>query len=666
MKHIFYSLLAAFGLLCVTASCSDNEDEIYAPTGAKKTLTYTVTAEGTGASYNATDHKLDFGAAPDKAEVSITSNTRWKAVVKNCPEGWCTIDPASGGNGDGFTITVRDNMREKRQCDIDFYVVDALGNETDLSEVSIPSITVTQEVSNVRLSPSSLEPFPAYTETVSPKDFSITANDVAWTLTVDYESEEDGSFVKISPVKGMNDDGNGVFSGSTDATFTLSLDNNRAAAGRRATLTLRSDVGTYPVEIMQQGSDYVFEVSPSETQRISDAGDVLKFGVLSLSDWTVATAAEVTWVRFSKQSGQASSSTTEIEVTFAPNPTNEERTARLVFTPTNSNYRGMTVTVIQQASPVTLTVSPSGELNAGPEGGVFGFDINSFSGWSISSTAGWITFDQREGSAGMHSVAATITPNPSAGDRTAVILIQNGSQTIEVPVSQSAYDMYFSVSSTDSQIVMSDASTLEYTVNTAFSWEVNVPEWITPDIGDPYQMGNGRIQIPVAIEISENHANMERTGFIEFIPHTTIRNNVELNPASWGIEPIRISITQYGGREPAVSVPWLDDGYTQHEADVLFRYYSPFWPVTGAGIEWRVAGSDSWSDHTAQVGDEHDGLVRVSLTGLDSATEYQTRGYVEYTDGNGVTQRKYGNWTFPFTTAGIYPENGDNPTPGTR
>ena len=59
------------------------------------------------------------------------------------------------------------------------------------------------------------------------------------------------------------------------------------------------------------------------------------------------------------------------------------------------------------------------------------------------------------------------------------------------------------------------------------------------------------------------------------------------------------------------------------------------------------------------VNNNVEGVVSVDLTQLQGATKYVARGFVTYGDG----RVKYGNITYPFTTAGQRPGANDNPNP---
>lgn len=442
--------MLAAGMLAVGAiSCSDNLDAELEPIKSVRTLEVTLDGK------EIPNHTLDLGAAPSNTLISVESNTRWAVEITDCLGGWCDIDVINGSGDGSFTITVLDNMKEKRDCYVTIYKTDAEGNkETDGSV----QIKVEQAVSDVRLTPSSLSPFAP--EQNERQKFDIISN-VAWTLDVTYEGENPTKFVTIMPVSDtMKDDGDGTFSGDGAASFYISLQNNRTAADRKAYLNLHSAVADYTVELTQLKSQYTFDVSPAENQIVAEEGGQIEFGVLSLSDWDVTTAAG--WISFSKQSGTSDEKRVSTVATIQPNNTGFQRSAIVRFVPKDKSYQEQSITIVQ-----------------------------------------------------------------------------------------------------------------------------------------------------------------------------------------------------FGGREPAISVPWLVDGYGQREATVQFNYYSPFYEITGAGLQWRKAETSEWTTVNATTTNPTEGVVSVDLSGLDPATRYEARGFV--TDSTGRTV--YGSVSYPFTTAGQRPGSDDNPTP---
>lgn len=457
MKKTIYAIktlgvIAAMALGQGLVSCGDNTDPDLEPTKTERTLAVTI-----GGS-EIPNHTLDLGAAPSTTTVDVASNTRWTVEISDCLGGWCDVDVINGSGNGSFSITVLDNMKEERDCYVTVYKTDAQGNkETDGSI----QIKVEQAVSNVRLSPSSLPPFAP--EGNSRQKFDIVSN-VAWTLDVTYDGENATRFVTVIPdAATMTDNGDGTYKGNGAATFGIDLQNNRTAADRKAFINLRSQVATYTVEITQQKSTYTFDVSPAENQIMPAEGGNIEFGVLSLSNWSVASSAD--WIKFSPVSGESSGSRVSTIATVLPNTTGAERTAIIRFIPEDKSYQEQSVTVTQR-----------------------------------------------------------------------------------------------------------------------------------PRMED---------------------------------------------------------------REPAVSLPWLDNDYSQTSVTVKFNYYSPFYEIVGAGLEWRMAGAQEWNTVETAVSNPVEATVSIRLEGLDPATGYEARGYVTDSSGRRVT----GSISYPFTTAGQRPGAGDNPTP---
>lgn len=445
-------VMAVMALGAGIVSCSDNSDPELEPNRTQRTLS--VTRDGS----EIPNHTLDLGAAPSDTRIEVSSNTRWTVEISDCLGGWCDVDVINGTGDGSFTITVLDNMKEQRDCYVTVYKTDAEGNkETDGSI----QIKVVQAVSDVRLSPSSVAPFAP--ELNSRQKFEIVSN-VAWTLDVTYDSDNATRFITIIPDgASMSDMGDGTYSGNGAALFYIDVQNNRTAADRKAFINLRSAVATYSVEITQLKSSYTFDVSPSENQVIPADGGEIVFGVLSLSNWKVVTAAD--WIRFSPTAGGSSEERESTVATILPNPSGMERSAVIRFIPEDKGYQEQSVTVTQRP-------------------------------------------------------------------------------------------------------------------------------------------------------------RMEE-------------------------------------REPAVSVPWLADGYTQTSVTVEFNYYSPFYEIVEARLQWRKAGTEEWNTVPCAVQNPTEGMVSTTLTGLDPATSYEARGCVVDRDG----RLTVGTVSYPFTTAGKRPGAGDNPTP---
>lgn len=411
MKKTIYSIFAAGVIALGLPGCSDNYNDVLEPLETTRTLTLDV--ESTD--YDSNTGMLSLGASTSQTEVKVESNTRWMAEVADCDGGWCDISAFAGTGNGTFDISVRDNMQELRTCFVRVYKVDAEGNK-DLD--SSRQITVRQVASDVRLSPSSLEPFAAADPQT--KEFSIVSN-VAWTLTVTYEEGTISEFVTITPISGgMESTGNSTFTGNGDTRFNLSLQSNRTAASRKAYLTLSSSASEFTVEITQQASEYTFEVTPATNQIVPAEGGTIRFGVRALSDWTINCGA--TWITFQPSSGTASDVPVEVIATIQPNTTRAERPVEIKFAPTNADYKGETVMLNQQAFDFTFQFEMGHEI-IGMSGGEVPYTINSRFNWELIIPTFCSGTTSGEGSVQTRSGQIRVESNPSNSVRTGEVTL---------------------------------------------------------------------------------------------------------------------------------------------------------------------------------------------------------------------------------------------------
>lgn len=567
MKTQNIQTLTALALLTLGATaCSDNLDSVLEPVSTPRQLSLTVDGQTIREEGTAKSITLDLQATPGSRTVKVASNTLWVAKVENCTGGWCSVNVYEG-RGDGeFTISVLDNMQERRKCNVNVYNVDAKG-EAYANDNTL-SVILDQAVSDVRLSPSTLQPFPAREAAI--QKFNITSN-VSWTLEVEYDGVQTTGYIDIVPDdSAMVPDGNGNFSGDGDATFQMRVSDNNTATERKAFLNLRSDVSNYTVEIRQNGSDYTFDVSPSETQIVEAGGGTIEFGVLSLSDWSIKSSDALdSWVTFSRMRGEAGSTRETTVATVAPNTTGRERTATIVFEPDDPRYRRLSVEIVQRG-----------------------------------------------------------------------------------------YDAVFTASRSDVEtVVMEDGGSLHIELDSRFRWTSSGPSWLSIYPGSG---GASEVIQNIEVGVEQNLTNATREGTLTLTPlPTEFEAGVTVDPAALNIGALHFVVTQFGGREPAISVPWLRDDYTQTSATVEFNYYSPFYGIVEAGLEWmKEEGSGAGSMKVTPSGSK-EGTVSFSIAELAPATLYVARGYVRDELGN----VKYGKWSYPFRTAGQYPGGDDNPTP---
>lgn len=558
------------GMLGV-ASCSDNVDGELKPTANERLLQ--LSAEGQSTSDNGRDQAIklnDLGAGSTEIKVNVTCNTLWKVEVSG-NSGWCSVDVARGeGNGE-FTIAINNNRGADRHCTVSVSQIDNEGNDYN-KDGNVAEIDIAQVGSEVYITPSSLDMFPA--ENPKDQEFDIVAN-AEWTLSVRAEGETTVNFITISPIEGMTEvtGGSQVFTGTADARFRISLQNNGSAVVRKAYIELKSENGNYTVEISQQKSQYTFDVNPNTTRYIGPAEKSVHFDVYSPEyGWHIIMPENEKWITCQTTQFDKNDRRVDVNMDVQPNFSGRERYATIIF---ESDY--------------------------------------------------------------------------------------NAYERVPVMVVQSGYDITFAISDeAASSVVMEDGGTIGFDLNSRFNWTMETPTWITANVNS----GNASVSSrEISLTVAANTTNNNRNGEVKIYPQpTNSSDGVMLDPEVIGVSPIIFYVTQFGGREPAVSVPWLVDSYTQTSATVEFNFYSPFYEVVEAGLRWSREGGSAADSMTVNPSDSKDCRVTFDMTGLDPATRYIAQGFVRYVK-DGQVKEKLGNWSYPFSTAGRYPDKDDNPTP---
>lgn len=469
-----------------------------------------------------------------------------------------------------------------------------------------------------------------------------------------------------------------VLNASGDGSFTITVLDNMKEERNCYVTVYKTDAqgnketdGSYQLKVHQAVSDV--RLSPSSLPSFAPSGNSRQeFNIISNVAWTLDVTYEAGSTAKFVTITPSETMTANGDGTFSGDGAasfylevlnNRTAADRRAYLNLHSAVAEYSVEITQLKSEYIFDVSPVEPQIVPAEGTQLTFGVLSLSDWNIvcANNSSWITFSTLSGvsSEAPVSVIATISPNQSGKERSDTIHFKptDGSyQQQDVIITQRGYDLIF-VSSLngDAGIVEESATTKYLDIDTRFNWEITTPyRWMhaTPAKGAGSQT--------IIIDIDRNTDNANRTGVITITPlPTEFPGGVTLSPRDMGIEPIHFSITQFGGREAAISVPWLVDGYGQTYATVEFNYYSPYTEVTAAGLQWRKAGTEEWITVNASISNPIEGVVSVDLRDLDPATHYEARGFVMDNTGRTI----YGTVSYPFTTAGYRPGAGDNPTP---
>lgn len=467
-----------------------------------------------------------------------------------------------------------------------------------------------------------------------------------------------------------------VFNASGDGSFTITVLDNMKEERNCYVTVYKTDAqgnketdGSYQLKVHQAVSDV--RLSPSSLPSFAPSGNSRQeFNIISNVAWTLDVTYEAGSTAKFVTITPSETMTANGDGTFRGNGAasfylqildNRTTAGRKAYLNLHSEVADYEVELTQLGSEYSFDVSPAEPQTIAPEGGQIQFAVQSLSAWDIECVYPWISFPNWsfESSKDPIGIIATVSPNMTGRERNAVIHFkprESNYQPLDVQITQIGYDLIFSASlNGDAGVVMESATSKHFDIDTRFNWEVTTPDrWMHTN------PAKGTGSQTIIIDIDRNTDNANRTGIITITPlPTEFPGGVTLSPRDMGIEPIHFSITQFGGREAAISVPWLVDGYGQTYATVEFNYYSPFAEVTAAGLQWRKAGTEEWITVNASISNPIEGVVSVDLRDLDPATHYEARGFVMDNTGRTI----YGTVSYPFTTAGYRPGAGDNPTP---
>lgn len=336
---------------------------------------------------------------------------------------------------------------------------------------------------------------------------------------------------------------------------------------------------------------------------------------------------------------------TEVTVTCAPNTSISTRTTTLVFVSGTTDSDGesaegnrIEVTVIQEAG--TFAVSPA-SLTFTSEGGRHSFLVTSDIEWQVSnSVPSWCRLSATEGS-GNTTVELYADRNNTTVERTATINLTtgDGSDTRYVVVTQGAGT--FSISSTSLTIGALDGYA-GFEITSDIPWSVTSVSagWcgVTP------QSGWGTSTVMINAE--DNMSPQDRVATIVISNETESHSVVVTQEAA----PVDVQTT-------VVEVIYRD------YSTVIVGYQTQGGTrIVEKGVQYTSPSDTDFAEAASvnSVTDINTGKFSVQLTGLSTATEYLTRGYVviEYSG------RRYTFYGPPVTfTTKSDPTQGDNPNP---
>lgn len=484
---------------------------------------------------------------------TVTSNVAW-TVSSNAT--WLSASPSSGSGNANVTLSHTANTGAQRTGVLTFSG-SGITQTVTVTQAAAASLTVaptSQSVSSVAGS----------------ANITVTSN-VAWTVT------SNAAWLTRSPTSGSNN-------GTVAASFTANT-----GAARTGTLTFTGGGITRTATITQAAAASL-SVTPS-TQSVGTFAGSFNITVSSNTAWAVS--SDAAWLTTSPTSG---SNNRTVTATYAAN-SGAARTGTLTF-----SGSGITRTVtVSQADGRTFWLSPE-TYSAPATLGTFTFNVNSssFSTWTVSNGATWLSVNQLSG---FGNGTVTVTHTANAGStRTGVITVTSSFESRTVTITQTGNTAPILTISPTSRSVASAAGSFIASVTANVPWTASSnASWlsISPNSGT----GNASVSL--------NHtanSGAERTGVVTL---------------SGGGATTSITVTQAAAASLTV-------GPTSQS---VAANAGSFGITVTANIAWTVSSNASWLTASPTSG-TNNGTVTANYTANAGVARTGTLTF----SGSGITR----------------------------
>jgi Secretion system C-terminal sorting domain/Viral BACON domain/Putative binding domain, N-terminal len=456
----------------------------------------TVTQSGAGPTLSVAPSSITVASTSGASgNFNVTSNTSWSVIDDAV---WLNLSSASGtGNG---TITVTTNSvntsTSPRSANVTF----------SASGVSPIIVIVTQSGAGPTLSVT--PPTITVTSTSGASgNFNVTSN-TSWSVI------DDAAWLNLSSASGT---GNGPITITTTSA-------NTSTSPRSANVTFSaSGVTSVIVTIIQDGTGPTLSVSPSSLTVASTSGASGNFNVTSNTSWTVTENSS--WFNLSSGSGSGNGPITI--TTTSANTSTSPRSANVTFSA--SGVTSVIVTVIQDGTDPTLSVSPPSINVASTSGATGNFNVTSNTSWTVTENSSWFNLSSGSGSGNGPITVTTTSANTSTSPRSAnVTFSASGVSSVIVTITQDGTGPTLSVAPPSMTVASTSGATGNFNVTSNTSWTViDNATWL--NLSSASGTGNGTLTVTTA---SSNSSSSPRTANVTF--------------SASGVNSVIVTVTQNG------------------------------------------------------------------------------------------------------------------------
>lgn len=331
--------------------------------------------------------------------------------------------------------------------------------------------------------------------------FNVNSN-LTWTVT------ESVDWLSALPLSNVN-----------NGTISVAYDVNPTPEARVGTITVSGGNMVRTITVTQAAGEPILIVSPS-TQNVTSLSGSVTFAVTSNLAWTISES--VIWLSVSPQSGSNNGNFT---VSYDANLARTARTGQITI---SANGFVRNVTVVQEAAPASMTVTPSLQ-NVGHQAGTTSFAVAANVIWTVSESVSWLSVSPGSGS-NNGNLIVTYNANTVNASRSGQITVSGSGVSQTITVTQAATPAVLTVNPMI-QNVSNHPGIVSYAITSNTAWTITESEsWLSVNTG------SGNLNGTFRVTYDANTVLSPRTGYIAIAWGTTVDTVRVVQSAGVGTE----------------------------------------------------------------------------------------------------------------------------------
>lgn len=527
---------------------------------------------------------LTFGGSKGLQVVNVASNVEWYSTSS---ASW--LHAETSADGKSVVITVDENQSDSSRSGII-----TLGSGHGITA----SITIVQEPAGVTGSTETLE----FGKDGGSKTVSITAESK-------WESKTSDTWITVSPSSGE----------AGTHSINITVDANNSVSVRTGYVYVNvGNSSKLQIPISQKG--LYLEVKPSSLSFSADT-ESKQLEISSNTDWYVTSLPD--WLTASPKSGKNNQM---ITLKSQLNTSSSSRSGKIMI-----EKQGLSLSAIVDVLQEGLNLSvDNNNLQFGSETSTQNVIINTYVGWTASSSDGWITLSQTSGT-GKSTLSIYVEENREDSPRTGFVRVIAGELSQTITITQQG--KYFNITETDKTFT-SRGGALQISFSTNDSWTAMVSDnasWLTLSS----KSGSGDAVINITAADNASMKSRETTIVIKPGNGQGVKVGVKQAGRYLIVDTESLSFNHSGGISAPVTVS-SDGSY-----DIS---------VTDSWMSIREVSSSSFCVEVPEnEGKSRRGKVRIEMKGLANGESYETYIFIEQ-EGNDIDGHEYVDLGLPSGT----------------